>query len=583
MSVALIIALSTTLALGTAPAPGTAPATGAREPLADLLERFQDVAGPDEEGEASGIDGDKQAMATALQAYGAPAIPPLLAMLTSEKVAVRELAAYTLSEIDGLTDDHLDELIEGWERGTGWIERAVGHVGTPRALSVLVETLHEYPSSQNQLTGALLSAGGKGALALAESLRAASPRKPAFVDSACQILREMEQEAGAAIEPLLAVAEATKPHIKNRGHAVRLVGCLGFMAQPVVPRLEQLRAKTPRLRNDIGAALTNIVPELKAALFAQHLRTTPGIPLLRELAALRENGRGAGAVLVELQSHANWELRVAAVRAMGYLQYTEATELLISLLEDTKDWRRVFVSVESLGRFKEPRAIDPLERVAKTHWYPYVREAALHAIKVIRGEATYTEQTHFPSEFLAYRYSEYDTPDAVEPPFVPGSDELSAEALKPLSYTMKLPAREDRRASIQKLGPGCGLRVANGYVLGADRGEWGGELVHRTAKGATTVLMKENIRSLHRIGDTLVAVAGLAHLSSHHGMLYRVISKGDSYMAEPWRTLPGAPKVAGTMEDGRLFVSCAGGDIIVTADGTMEMSTRESRRARPAK
>lgn len=575
MSVALIIAFTTTLALGTTPAPG------AREPLADLLERFPEVAGSDDE---PGMDKEEQAMATALQAYGATAIPPLLAMLTSEKEAVRELAAYTLSEIDGLTDEHLDALVEGWQLGTSWIERAVGRVGTPRALEVLVETLHEYPSSQSQLSGALVMAGGKGALALVESLRDASPRKPAFVDSACQILREMEQDAGTtAIEPLLAVAEAPKLHIKNRGHAVRLVGCLGFRAQPVAPRLEQLRAKTPRLSNDVGAALTNIVPELKAALFAQHLRTAPGIPLLRELAALRENGRGAGAVLVELQSHANWEIRVAAVRAMGYLRDTEATELLISLLEDTKDWQRVFVSIEALGRFKDARAIDPLERVAKTHWYPYVRQAALHAIKVIRGEAMYTEQTHFPSEFLAYRYSEYEPGDAVDPPFVPGSDELSAEALKPLSYTVKMPAREDRRASIQKLGAGCGLRVANGHLLGSDRGEWGGELVHQTAKGTTTMLLKENVRSIHRIGDTLVAVTGLAHLSSHRGMLYRIVSKADTYVTEPWRTLPSAPKVAGMMEDGRLFVSCEGGDIIVTADGTLEMSTRESRRARPAK
>lgn len=574
MSVALIIAFTTTLALGGGPTPG------AREPLADLLERVQDVAGEDED---SGMDEGAQALAKDIQAYGATAIPPLLAMLTSQKKAVRDLAAFTLGDIDGLTEEHLDELVEGWELGTDWIERAVGRVGTPRALNLLVETLHEYPSSQNQLTFALVTARAKGALALVESLRATSPRKPAFVDSACEILREMEQEAGAAIEPLLAVAEATKPHIKNRGYAVRLVGCLGFMAQPVAPRLEQLRARTPRLSKDIGAALTNIVPELKAALFARHLRATPGIPLLRELAALRENGRGAGTVLVELQSHANWEIRVAAVRAMGYLQYKEATGLILSLLEDTTNWQRVLVSVEALGRFKEPRAIDALERVAKTYWYPYVRKAALHAIKVIRGEATYTEQTHFPSEFLAYRYSEDDTPERVEPPFVPGGDELSAEALKPLSYTVTMPAREGRRASTQKLGASTGLRVANGYLLGSNRGEWGGELVHLTAKGTTVLLLRENVRSLHRVGDTLVAVTGLAHLSSHRGMLYRVVPSGDTYIAEPWRTLPGAPKVAGTMEDGRLFVSCSGGDIIVTADGTLEMSTRESRRARPVK
>ncbi|NTX54458.1 HEAT repeat domain-containing protein [Myxococcus sp. CA039A] len=583
MSFALIIAFTTTLALGSAPTPD------AREPLTDLLDRFQDVAHDDsktdDEVEDSGIQKERQALATAIQAHGAAAIPPLLAMLDSDKVGVRVLAGYTLGDIEGLTEQHLEPLIEAQRQGTPWVERAIGHIGTPRALAFLTEALDEYPSRYNQLTGALETAGGKGALALTESLRAPKPRKPAYVDVACELLREMKDKASPAIEPLLAVMAEEKTHPKNQVHAIRLLGCIGFLAQPAADRLEQFREKTPRLKRDIDLALISIRPELTAALFAQQLRVEPTIPLLRDLAKLRQDGRGAGGALVELLTHENWEIRVAAVHAMGYLQYTDATDLLIAQLNDEKDWRMVIVSVEALGKFKAQKAVGPLERVAKEHWYPFVRKGALQAIKVIRGEATYTEDPHFPSEFLHYRFSVDDTPNPVEPPFVPGSDELSEKDLKPLKYPMQVRTRAEKGWRVQNFQaePGCGLRVANGHLLGTNRGEWGGELVHRSAKRATTVLLKENTRSIHRIGDTLVAVTGLAHLSSHRGMLYRIVPKGDSYVAEPWRALPGSPKVAGTMEDGRLFISCAGGDVIVTPDGTLEMSTRESRRARPVK
>ncbi|MFP2908222.1 HEAT repeat domain-containing protein [Pyxidicoccus sp. 3LFB2] len=573
MSFAVIVAVATTLALGSAPAPDT------REPLADLLERVQDVAKDDSEGGKweQVLDKDEQALAEAIQAHGAAAIPPLLAMLKSEKEAVRELAAYTLSDIQGLTEQHMAALVEAWVQGRGWLEPAIARIGTPRALRFLADALNENPAYAPQLTEALLLSGGKGALALAETFRARKPPTPAFVDTTCGLLRTLKNDAGPALEPLLAVATDDKSNPKNRVHAIRLLGCMGVLAGPAASRLEQLREKTPRLRKDLDAALMHIRPELKAALYVKQLRAAPSIPLLRELAALREHGRGAGSVLVELQSHEDWELRVAAVHAMGYIQYTEATDLLISLLDDEKDWRRVFVSARSLGRFKAQKALGPLERVAKEHWYPHVRKEALLAMQVIRGEATYTEQPHFPSEFLLFRDTPDDTQNRVEPPFVPGSDELSAEALKPLRYPMRVGTQSF------KAEPGCGLRVANGHLLGSDRGEWGGELVHLSEKPATTVLLRENVRSLHRIGDNLVVVTGLAHLSSHRGMLYRAVPRGASYVAEPWRALPGAPRVSATMEDGRLFISCAGGDVIVTPEGILEMSTRESRRPRAAK
>ena len=52
---------------------------------------------------------------------------------------LRELASYVLSDAEGLTEEHLDTLIESRCQGDVWIPPAIARVGTSKAITFLVE------------------------------------------------------------------------------------------------------------------------------------------------------------------------------------------------------------------------------------------------------------------------------------------------------------------------------------------------------------------------------------------------------------------------------------------------------------
>jgi hypothetical protein len=110
-------------------------------------------------------------------------------------------------------------------------------------------------------------------------------------------------------------------------------------------------------------------------------------------------------------------------------------------------------------------------------------------------------------------------------------------------------------------------------LLGSNRGEWGGELVFTDGASAAVHVIEDNVQGIHRLPFGIVAVTGLAHLTLNHGMIYLVeVPANGRPKATKWKSLPGAPRKSGILPDGRLFVSCYGGDIMVSVDGRISMA-----------
>src|SRR5438270_7856322 len=126
-----------------------------------LVQRLKATASPE-----IGITKKEQEIAKQLQAVGPEAIPLLLPLLADENPAIRQLASYTLRDINGLTEEHLDPLIAACRSGEGWIPPAIAHVGTARAVNFLVEELVRERKTQNQLTWAIEILGEKAVPAL---------------------------------------------------------------------------------------------------------------------------------------------------------------------------------------------------------------------------------------------------------------------------------------------------------------------------------------------------------------------------------------------------------------------------------
>ena len=117
----------------------------------------------------AGISKQEMDLAEAVQRYGAQAILPLLKLLESDKPNVRQLAGYTLRDIEGLTAENLPALMRARRGGDGWIPPAIARIGTPEAIEFLVNDLRNEPEMHTQVTVAVENPGGQG-VALARRL-----------------------------------------------------------------------------------------------------------------------------------------------------------------------------------------------------------------------------------------------------------------------------------------------------------------------------------------------------------------------------------------------------------------------------
>ncbi|MCP3162155.1 HEAT repeat domain-containing protein [Myxococcus qinghaiensis] len=548
------------------------PRAEAAEPpeLKTLVTRLQQVA-------ADTMVTEEDGLAVRIQAHGPAAIPALLSLLSNESKSVRQSAGYVLGDIEGLSEEHLEVLLRAQLRDGGFLSQAIGRIGTARAIDFLIAGLRNAPESNWHLTNGLVVAGSKAAVALAETVRAPAPQPPSFIDRACEVLRTMQAGSADAVAPLLAVATGSTTRHENKGHAIRLLGCVGVLARPAIPTLDALQQKDGTLRDAVGAAIADLQPPPEVAELISRLREEPSFRTLRELSERQKQGLDAGSAVFELLSSKDWELRAFAAQTLGHIQYAQAIPSLVDMLEDDEDWQRVLASVDALGRLHAVNAMSPLKRVAQRHWYPPVRLAARKALSLIRDKTSPAIGFGTPVAFVTDGVL-FFAPRSPTPALVAGPDELSASELERLEYDAVIRGFGPDGVHLTpiKQKPDCGLRVPRGQLLGSDRGEWEGELMHVQDDATTTRVLDVNTHRIHRLGEHIIAVTGLAHLILNEGVLFRVIPQGQSFVARPWRTLPGAPLKSGLLSNGRLFISCLGGDVVVDPLGGIQMATPQN-------
>jgi hypothetical protein len=231
----------------------------------------------------------------------------------------------------------------------------------------------------------------------------------------------------------------------------------------------------------------------------------------------------------------------------------------------------VLSAAEALGRLQIESAIPELSTIASHHWFPPVRQTAERAITVLRTRVP-LEHHHpgdFPSKFFAYRNagSEMESINRDEQ----GSIRLPLPATPPPVIKVSI----KRKGGPLKEEQSRGVAVPNGYLIGSNRGEWGGEISFVDTKGNVEEVSGRNTEAIYHAGGSILAVTGLAHLTMNSGFILKVSKSADGrWMAANWRVLPGAPIFSRLLEDGSLFVSCYGGIVMVSPDGKMRYLTR---------
>ena len=124
-----------------------------------------------------------------------------------------------------------------------------------------------------------------------------------------------------------------------------------------------------------------------------------------------------------------------------------------------------------------------------------------------------------------------------------------------------------------RVSPQLGIRLVSGWLVGADRGEFGGELVFERDGRASAIVLQQNVHGIHQMPDGRIVVAtGSSHLLSNAGALYLVACDTERCRATRWKRLPGAPSDSWQTRSGELIVNTLGGSIVVSADGALRMA-----------
>jgi len=569
-----------------------APASYGCDSLDACIDQYPEVAT-----DSRAVGPAENDLAEKVHTFGPDAIPHLILLLEHEDPGVRKLAGYTIRDIDELGPEHLEPLMRARENGDGWIPPAIARIGTQEAIEFLAEDLRRRPEVNTQVTVAFQRLGPRGAPYIAEMFACMDDCDERVFFVASSVLGELGEDAIGVVPRLLEIAADDHYARAGRQQATVGIGQIGPAAAPYVPELLALREKAPLLSSTVDSVLLQIG---SSEAVAPLLRALPNNAehVLFNFRRLGKNGYDAGPAVLAYLNDPDWDIRVTAADALGHIGYTPASPALAKVLADQDDWKLVYAASLSLGRLEAVEFIDDLERVRESHWYPPVREIADSAIQLIRtgkamdeGEWEWWQIStveNAPESCKTVSYQAIDEPDGTKLYADDDQEELQKLSYQTAIYSYGAPegTEPDEQGIIEVTDenmvehveyveqvPELASRTPTGWLVGADRGEWGGELVYVPDKGGAMVLYNENVEDIFPLGGQLVATSGLAHMVGDRGVLLRIgEDKEGQYSAAPWKRLPGAPYSSWLIEGGELLINTSGGSVVTDVLGNIRMA-----------
>lgn len=575
------------------------------QPCDDLpgcMQAIREQAQPRDGSRIRGMGRDDDALKEAVLAHEG-AVEALVPLLADPDERVAGLAAYMLRDAPSIDPAHLPRIIEGLDRKLGWLPPALARIGTEAAAKEAVDRfLVSRSAPSNQEAYALVLLGARAIPFMLERARC----DPGCADNThyllSAVLARMGPERAAAGPGLMRIASDRNASAQAVQGALVMIASLGREGSALEADLLREREQTPYLSRWIADALVGIHSTQAGLIFAERLAEAPDGHTLSDLAELGALGRAAGPAVVSVLEREPG-LRTEAVAALGYIGYVEAMPLLVEALDDPADVRVNWTAARALGHLGSGDALPALDRAASGHWYAPVRDAAREAAKAIRTgvPAPNTEQGQgFGWEFFEFWSINRDLPQCPRHTGTPRSTRTKLyhatargelEKLKYPAVVLSFGAAdedeqreagkdiievnhgnlEERRTPIEQT-PHVALRVDGGWLVGGDRGEWGGELVFVGDDGRFQEILDDNVEDIHRLGDGIVAIVGLAHMSLNDGAIMKLERAADGqWQAHRWRVLPGAPGGSVVTREGIIVPVVGGGAILVDAGGGMRM------------
>ncbi len=115
--------------------------------------------------------------------------------------------------------------------------------------------------------------------------------------------------------------------------------------------------------------------------------------------------------------------------------------------------------------------------------------------------------------------------------------------------------------------PNIAIPAFNGWLLGGNRGEFGGELVfQKEERGATPQIVNhENIEDIYKMPFGFIATVGLSHMGSDKGAVLLIEqARNHAVNATKLFALPGAPLSSWPLRSNDILVKTNSGYFVVT-------------------
>lgn len=491
--------------------------------------------------EGSGMSRQEVAIADSIKSIGAEAIPSLIKLLKHSDYKVRERASFIISEIDGINITHLDALIKSLRNGQSWHANRIAEIGTPLAIEALVKELIKDCETETQITNSFKILGAKGVPYLFNIIDCKNNCNEDLLYVVSTIFKELGSDAKDVVNKLDSIALSNKNSTLSRKWAIICLGNIGESANSTAKDIYELSLQYPDNFKKVSTdALQNMQSIYAIQPLLERLNSSKTerekILVLRDIAEMHEKGKLAGNAIVPYLNNENWDLRIAAAITLGYIDYTPASDSLIKTLNFEPDCRLNFVSAIALGKLKFKSSLQQLNWAKENHWNPIVRKAAKNAIQQIE-DTTFITRTKkyysFGEEFFSYEI------DAMMYPWCDLDSCIDEKEFK----------------------------LPTGLLLCTDQGEFGGNLKFIDNNGSENILSRDNFKSIYKLDNNLIAIAGLSHMNFNSGSIYQInIENAGSYSVKRILALPGAPFESKKNHNGNILINTYGGTIELTKD-----------------
>jgi len=114
--------------------------------------------------------------------------------------------------------------------------------------------------------------------------------------------------------------------------------------------------------------------------------------------------------------------------------------------------------------------------------------------------------------------------------------------------------------------PDHGIKVSDGWLLGSDKGEWGGDLIFVGDDWKPIVVINDNISGIYKTPIGISVVTGVTHLGINYGYIYIVENSDGNWVAREIANIYGDAFLVEQQVDGSLLLANDFGSFLLGKD-----------------